>query len=445
MKKINESYKNFQKEPTALEVVQAVFDDNDYSQRLALKARVFAAVKDPDAASTLANIQRAGLNPRIQMAVGRHCGDQCRLFPVKGGAGSRRGLDLRCGDGGAAGAMTFMELKTLFVENRVREDDKIGGTVDGARVGGGLGTVTGVAVHTDGTVMILFSGTPELARSIEGEADTYRRRAEEATRSGQAKRKQALADARKEMRLAAGRPETGSALVSPRFYAEWKRAADAGDEKAETEVLVKAAREYRARTGSWPYWINYLEPGVSHEGREYTKRQIQEAIDYWKKQLEAGNYRKMNEAFEHLPGNPYDIDNVEASGWAAFFVRNGEPAMAIDFQAVLPNLPRGAVDVEINLAGRGGVSTAGTLFLKRSDAMTALSQTELDQQGGATSNYLYDGLVNAGMLTNDLADEFQTSDVEILETFVCGNGTVIFGRDALDDNADEWDNDNRRL
>lgn len=30
--------------------------------------------------------------------------------------------------------------------------------------------------------------------------------------------------------------------------------------------------------------------------KTYTKKQIQEAIDYWKKQLNAGNYLKLNES-----------------------------------------------------------------------------------------------------------------------------------------------------
>ena len=32
--------------------------------------------------------------------------------------------------------------------------------------------------------------------------------------------------------------------------------------------------------------------------KQYTKKQIQEAISYWKKQLAEGNYRKVNEEAE---------------------------------------------------------------------------------------------------------------------------------------------------
>ena len=34
--------------------------------------------------------------------------------------------------------------------------------------------------------------------------------------------------------------------------------------------------------------------------KQYTKKQIQEAIAYWEKQLAKGNYRRMNEAVESL-------------------------------------------------------------------------------------------------------------------------------------------------
>lgn len=33
--------------------------------------------------------------------------------------------------------------------------------------------------------------------------------------------------------------------------------------------------------------------------KQYTKKQIQEAISYWEKQLEAGNYRKVNESIDY--------------------------------------------------------------------------------------------------------------------------------------------------
>ena len=39
--------------------------------------------------------------------------------------------------------------------------------------------------------------------------------------------------------------------------------------------------------------------------KTYTKKQIQEAISYWKKQLAEGNYRKVNEAVEVPPSGEY--------------------------------------------------------------------------------------------------------------------------------------------
>lgn len=41
--------------------------------------------------------------------------------------------------------------------------------------------------------------------------------------------------------------------------------------------------------------------------KKYTKKQIQEAINYWKKQLKIGNYKKINESYEY--DNDDDIIN----------------------------------------------------------------------------------------------------------------------------------------
>ncbi len=46
--------------------------------------------------------------------------------------------------------------------------------------------------------------------------------------------------------------------------------------------------------------------------RRYTKKQIQEAISYWRKQLAKGNYRKVNEAIRTTrirPDRWYIVDN----------------------------------------------------------------------------------------------------------------------------------------
>ncbi len=75
--------------------------------------------------------------------------------------------------------------------------------------------------------------------------------------------------------------------------------------------------------------------------KTYTKKQIQEAIAYWEKQLKAGNYRKVNEAFEHSGENPYDIDNCRASGWVVFFMRDDFPYLPVDFSMPVQNPTEG--------------------------------------------------------------------------------------------------------
>ena len=46
--------------------------------------------------------------------------------------------------------------------------------------------------------------------------------------------------------------------------------------------------------------------------KTYTKKQIQEAISYWRKQLKAGNYRKVNESVEY-EGAKEDIESELAA------------------------------------------------------------------------------------------------------------------------------------
>lgn len=78
--------------------------------------------------------------------------------------------------------------------------------------------------------------------------------------------------------------------------------------------------------------------------KTYTKKQITEAIAYWKKQLAKGNYRNVNEAFERSGENPYDIDNCKASGWVVFFMKNGSPYLPVDF-SMNNNDPEDAAEV----------------------------------------------------------------------------------------------------
>ena len=70
---------------------------------------------------------------------------------------------------------------------------------------------------------------------------------------------------------------------------------------------------------------------------KYTRRQIQEAISYWKGQLAEGSYRRVNEAFGHAAGNPYDINNCKASGWVVFFMRDDFPYLPVDFSMPVQN------------------------------------------------------------------------------------------------------------
>ena len=45
--------------------------------------------------------------------------------------------------------------------------------------------------------------------------------------------------------------------------------------------------------------------------KRYTKKQIQEAIDYWKKQLSTGNYLKLNESTSNINDLLQDLVNSE--------------------------------------------------------------------------------------------------------------------------------------
>lgn len=45
--------------------------------------------------------------------------------------------------------------------------------------------------------------------------------------------------------------------------------------------------------------------------KQYSKKQIQEAISYWKKQLSTGNYLKLNESTSNINDLLYDLINSE--------------------------------------------------------------------------------------------------------------------------------------
>lgn len=45
--------------------------------------------------------------------------------------------------------------------------------------------------------------------------------------------------------------------------------------------------------------------------KQYTRKQIQEAISYWKKQLAEGNYRKINESTSDINDLLQDLMNSE--------------------------------------------------------------------------------------------------------------------------------------
>ena len=88
--------------------------------------------------------------------------------------------------------------------------------------------------------------------------------------------------------------------------------------------------------------------------KTYTKKQIQEAIAYWKKQLAKGNYRKVNEALQPDAGlEDYDIKvTVNGSPVECVFspdyldlvcqgLDNGEDLAMAEFEAtdILPGDP----------------------------------------------------------------------------------------------------------
>lgn len=114
-----------------------------------------------------------------------------------------------------------------------------------------------------------------------------------------------------------------------------------------------------------------------------------------------------------------------------------DPVLAVDFSRTVADLPRGAYSAAIDLTDRGGVAGQATFFMKRADAIRTLRETYLDQQGGATAEYLY-ALVDEHAIPAALADELETANVGVAEAFVCGNDTVILGRDALEDACAEW-------
>ena len=195
--------------------------------------------------------------------------------------------------------------------------------------------------------------------------------------------------------------------------------------------------------------------------KQYTKKQIQEAISYWKKQLARGNYRKVNEVFEYSVGNPYDIDNCKASGWVVFFMRDGFPYLPVDFSMPVQNPVKGDESDKLSQNTRNqvmrqfrpytamlpfedGIRMNASFFATAQNAKDAINIAEIDS--GAyfgTSCYLNDCRV-MGLIDDDDIAEFETAEnIKVVDTYVCGNDVVIFGRDALDDNADEWERDNK--
>lgn len=48
-----------------------------------------------------------------------------------------------------------------------------------------------------------------------------------------------------------------------------------------------------------------------------------------------------------------------------------------------------------------------------------------------------------GLISEDDYAELEDGDVKVIDTYVCGNGVVIFGYDALEDSADGWERGNR--
>jgi len=205
--------------------------------------------------------------------------------------------------------------------------------------------------------------------------------------------------------------------------------------------------------------------------KTYTKKQIQEAIAYWKKQLAKGNYRKVNEAFEYSGENPYDIDNCKASGWVMYFRKNGEAYLPVDYTVSHRLHPEDdpsphaadirATDEQMNrvrlaqanastVASRScrfvldGRRVSATFFATRDAAQRAADASEMDGGGAQSCAYIWD-CVNLGYVSENDVGDLEKTDVEIIDTYICGNGAVIFGQDALEDNADEWERDTRRL
>lgn len=160
----------------------------------------------------------------------------------------------------------------------------------------------------------------------------------------------------------------------------------------------------------------------------------------------------MNEAFEHSGENPYDIDNCKASGWVVFFIRDGFPYLPVDFSMPVQNPVKGDEGDELSQNARDQVMRRFRPYTAmlpyengiRMNAKDAIDIAEIDS--GAyfgTSCYLND-CRNMGLINDDDITEFETAEnIKVVDTYVCANDAVIFGRDALDDNADEWEHDNR--
>ena len=90
-----------------------------------------------------------------------------------------------------------------------------------------------------------------------------------------------------------------------------------------------------------------------------------------------------------------------------------------------------------------GVQMNASFFATAQNAKDAINIAGIDS--GAyfgTGCYLND-CEDMGLINDDDVAEFETAEnIKVMDTYVCGNDAVIFGRDALDDNADEWDREN---
>lgn len=198
--------------------------------------------------------------------------------------------------------------------------------------------------------------------------------------------------------------------------------------------------------------------------KQYTRKQIQEAISYWKKQLAEGNYRKVNEAAGFSIENPYSIDNCKAIGYVAYFTLNDDPFLPVNYSlplnvddtdedtiafskeiASMRNRAAGlgSKTAVIDLKDRyNGKIASGTFFSTREQCDNAMEISEIDAGGAQTNDYLYD-CVEAGLINeqerSSLMREFEANGLSIYDTYVCGDDTVFFGKDACVDSAIEWE------